>query len=105
MKIDFFAPEKVEITMNDSIFDIFDDSFNDMIGKAATPASAHLFQVNEEEHISLDDKMAVKLHHIVAWLLFLCNRARPDLQKAVALLCTRLQKPDTGDYKKLSCTP
>ena len=32
MKIDFSAPEKVEITMNDSIFDIFDESPNGMIG-------------------------------------------------------------------------
>ena len=32
MKIDFSAPEKVEITMNDSIFDILDDDLNEMMG-------------------------------------------------------------------------
>ena len=31
MKIDFSAPEKVEITMNDTIFDILDDAPDDMI--------------------------------------------------------------------------
>ena len=56
MKIDFSAPDKVEITMNDSIFDILDDAPDDMIGEAVTPAGAHLFQFNEEDHISLDDK-------------------------------------------------
>ena len=65
--------------MNDSIFDILDDAPDEMIGEAVTPAGAHLFQVNEEEHISLDDKEKVELHHIVARLLFLCKCSRPDL--------------------------
>ena len=47
MKIDFSAPEKVEITMYESIFDILDDAPDEMIGEAVTPAGAHLFQVNE----------------------------------------------------------
>ena len=61
-------------------------------------------QVNEEDPISLDDKAAVKFHHVVDRLLFLCKRARPDLQTAVAFLCTRVQNTDTDDYKKLSRT-
>ena len=32
MKIDLSASEKVEITMNDSIFDILDDAPDDIIG-------------------------------------------------------------------------
>ena len=46
----------------------------------------------------------MEFHHIVARPLFLCNLSRPDLQTAVALLCTRVQNPDTDDYKKLSST-
>ena len=46
MKIDFSAPEKVETTMNDSIYDIIDSAPDDIIGKAIKPAGAHLFQVN-----------------------------------------------------------
>ena len=38
IKIDFSAPEKVEITMNDSIFDILDDDPDDIIGESVTPA-------------------------------------------------------------------
>ena len=41
-------------------------------------------------------------HHNVAKLLFLCKRARPDIQTAVAFLCTRVKAPDTDDYKKLT---
>jgi len=29
-------------------------------------------------------------------------RARPDIQLAVAFLCTRVQNPYTDDYKKLA---
>ena len=51
MKIDCSAPDKLEITMNDSNFDILDDAPNDMIREAITPAGAHIFQVNEEDPI------------------------------------------------------
>ena len=40
-------------------------------------------------------------HHNVAKLLFLCKRARPDIQTAVAFLSTRVQHPDRDEYKKL----
>jgi len=40
-------------------------------------------------------------HHITAKLLFLCKRARPDVQAATAFLCTRVKAPDVDDYKKL----
>ena len=46
MKIDFSAPEKVEITMNGSIFDILDDAPDESIGEALTPAGARFLQVN-----------------------------------------------------------
>ena len=46
----------------------------------------------------------MEFHHIVARLFFLCKRVRPDLQTAAAFLCTRVKKPDTDDYKKLSLT-
>ena len=75
IKIYFSAPEKVEITTDDSIFDILDDSPDEMIGEAVTAAGAHLFQVNEEDPISLDDKAEVELQQIVARLLFFCKCA------------------------------
>jgi hypothetical protein len=40
-------------------------------------------------------------HTYVAKTLFLCKRARPDLQTAVAFLCTRVKACDEDDYKKL----
>jgi hypothetical protein len=73
---------------------------DDMGGEAATPAGEHLFTVNEDaEKISEDE--AQVYHHVVAKALFLCKRARPDLQTAVAFLCTRVKEPDVDDKKKL----
>ena len=37
-------------------------------------------------------------------LLYLANRARPDLQTAVSSLCTRVRQPDEEDRKKLQRT-
>ena len=34
-------------------------------------------------------------------MLFLCKRARPDIQTAVAFLTTRVKGPDEDDWKKL----
>ena len=36
-----------------------------------------------------------------AQLLFAAKRARPDIQTSIAFLCTRVQKPDEDDWKKL----
>jgi hypothetical protein len=38
---------------------------------------------------------------MVAKLLFLCKRVRPNIHIAVAFLSTRVRKPDQDDYKKL----
>ena len=72
----------------------------EMIGRAATPASLHLFKVNDAAE-KLDDELSELFHHNTAKLLFLCKRARPDIQTAVAFLCTRVKAPDVDDYKKL----
>eukprot|EP00957_Ditylum_brightwellii_P114072 8697448-Ditylum_brightwellii.AAC.1 len=45
--------------------------------------------------------MARQFHTSTAKLLFLCKRARPDLQKAIAFLTTRVKEPDKDDRKKL----
>jgi nicotinamide mononucleotide (NMN) deamidase PncC len=49
----------------------------------------------------LDNDTATMFHHNVAKLLFMCKRARPDIQTAIAFLCTRVKGPDNKDYKKL----
>jgi hypothetical protein len=63
----------------------------------------HLFEVKiGAEQVLLDKEQADLFHHNVTKLLFLCKPARPDIQTAVAFLCTRVKDPDMDDYKKLA---
>jgi hypothetical protein len=102
MTIDYSDEGKVKFTMFDYLQNMFDELPADMDGEAATPAAAHLFQVNEIDPEKLSEDRAQLFHHNVAKLLFLSRRARPDIQTAVAFLCTRVKSPDTDDYKKLA---
>ena len=102
MRIDFSSKDKVIFTMYEYINSILDTLPDDMKGFSATPARQHLFKVNDE-CAKLDVATSELFHHYTAQLLFLAKRARPDLQTAVAFLCTRVTFPDTDDYKKLAC--
>ena len=60
--------------------------FSEDIGTpAADPAAKHLFQVREDgEAQYLSEEKAQEFHTVVVvQLLFLCNRARRDIQVAV----------------------
>ena len=100
MTLDYSEKEKVMVKMLDYVENMLRDAPADMTGESATPAGNHLFQVNEGA-IKLDEDKAQIFHHIVAQALFLCKRARPNLQTTVAFLCTRVKQPDIEDYKKL----
>jgi hypothetical protein len=102
MTLDYSIEGKVQIRMVDYIENMLMELPVDMDGESATPAPNHLFKVNLENPVMLDKEQADMFHHNVAKLLFLCKRARPDIQTAVAFLCTRVKGPDTDDYKKLT---
>ena len=70
--------------------------------ESPTPAASHLFQMNEVNLTSLDESTAMLFHHNVAKLFFLCKQAWPDIQTAVAFLCTQVKGSDEDNYKKLA---
>ena len=74
---------------------------DEMDGTATTPAASHLFQIRGDA-IALENKKKDFLHTTVAKLLFLCKRGRPDIQTAVAFLCTRVREPTSDDESKLT---
>jgi hypothetical protein len=100
MTIDYSEDGKVKFTMYNYLEDILAEAPDDMNGKAANPASDHLFKVNEECD-KLNPETNDFFHRTVARLLFASKRARPDLQTAMAFLCTRVTSSDNDDYKKL----
>ena len=103
MTLDFSLPRKVQVSMFNYIDKMLEALPTDMDGTAATPAAQHLFEVNNNPE-PLDEDTAQMFHHNTAKLLFLCKRARPDVQTAVAFLLARVKGPDKDDYKKLGRT-
>ena len=100
MTLDFSSEGKVIVTMIDYIERLLDESPPEFSGEAATPAGKHLFDT-EENATKLEEERAQIFHHLVARALFLCKRARPDIQLAVGFLTTRVRSPDEHDWKKL----
>ena len=71
-------------------------------GTKASPAGDHLFQVREDDDRKmLPEEQARQFHRTVAQLLFLCKRARPDIEPLVSFLTTRVKEPDEDDWGKL----
>lgn len=103
MTLDFTKEKKLKIGMVEYIKTMLADLPPDMDGTAVTPAANHLFDVNGKDPVLLPEARSMFFHHNVAKLLFLCKRARPDIQTAVAFLTTRVKSPDEDDYKKLGC--
>ena len=65
-----------------------------------TPATDKLFNADDQSR-SLPKTMAEEFHTLVAKGLFACKRARPDIQTAIAFLCTRVKEPTDEDWEKL----
>ena len=63
-----------------------------------SPCANHLWKVNKNAE-KLDEKKADLFHSIVAKLLHVTKRSRPDIETAVAFLMTRVSKSDVDDWK------
>ena len=87
--------------MYDYIEDIIGTPPSDMNGTVPDPARASLFTVDETSSL-LDADGARFFHRMTARLMFAAKRARPDIQVAVAYLCTRIQEPTMDNYLRLT---
>ena len=81
------------------------DLFNEADGNKVTEVvmstvQRHLREVNPDCN-PLSTKKSKSFHTIVATLLWIMKRARPDLETSVGILCTRVSKSDEDDWKKL----
>jgi hypothetical protein len=102
MTLDYTVRGKVKIDMTEYLQKkVLDEMPEDMDGTATSPAAAHLFEIVEGIEL-LDKDKSEFFHTTVAKLLFLCKRGRPDIQTAIAFLCTRVKAPTRHDYNKLS---
>ena len=102
LTIDFSMPGNVVFSMFNYLEDIIVEAPLDlkMGPKHKTPASGKLFHIDNTSPLPSTEKVEL-FHWLVARLLFALKRARPDIQVAVAFLCTRVKSPTEEDYKKL----
>jgi hypothetical protein len=68
-------------------------------GKVNAPALPNLFEIKESPLLS--EKERKKFHSIVAALLYLAKRTRPDVLTTVSFLSTRVTKATENDSKRL----
>jgi hypothetical protein len=101
MEIDFSEKGKVKIGMTkyvESMLEVFPQKMKST-DTVVTPASDGLF--NEGQGKKLNEERADAYHTMVAKALFLCKRARPDIQPTIAVLCTRVIGPNEAHWAKL----
>jgi Reverse transcriptase (RNA-dependent DNA polymerase) len=99
MVFNFTANNLVKITMDGYVADLLSD-VEDITGTAETPASKELFRVRDAAD-KLADTQGERFHSIMAKILYLAKRVRPDLLVAVAFLVRRVQCPDCDDWDKM----
>lgn len=98
MKIDTTHKDGAEITMARYISEVVSES--GVTKKSRTPAQDNLFKIDVESKI-LDASNRQRLHRLVAQLLYLATRVRPDIMLPVLFLCSRVNIATVQDQKKL----
>jgi hypothetical protein len=98
MSLDFSIPGEARLTMAGYVKEILTTS--GVTGKAATPATEGLFDVRGKAS-AVSEEVRVWFREVVAQLLYLAKRIRPECVTAVAYLATRVTKCNGDDVEKL----
>ena len=100
MYFEFPGDGTVKILMTDHLKDAVNDFPDSLDDKVTTPAADHIFTVNPDTEPLSEDQRRL-LHKIVAKLLFVSTRGRPDIHIPISFLTSRVTKADKDDWKKL----
>jgi hypothetical protein len=91
------AEKGFTISMRAYILDVLNEYGRD-VKKCISPAKGYLFESDDNNE---EEKDKGKFHTMVAKLLYLGKRGRPDILLPVQYLCTRVKNPTKGDAQKL----
>jgi hypothetical protein len=86
MTLDYCSPGSLTIHMINYIKFILHDIPDDRCGMATTPVGHHLFLVSSYPVLLSKDK-ATTFVHLVMQLLYLRQRAQPDIHTVISFLC------------------
>ena len=104
MDLDYSEPGVFKVSMIPYIDKIFKDFPEEITSGAPTPQTDYLFKIRDKadpKYKALPEKQKLAFHHTVAQLLYLCQRARRDIQTPVSFLTTRVREPDEDDWGKV----
>ena len=102
MRLNFSEDIVMCVDMIQYINKVFQDFPKELTSTSSTPATHHLFKIQDKEdakHLSKDQPQ--DFHHTLAQLLFLVYRARHDIQRSVAFLTTRVQWWEYDNWGKV----
>ena len=101
MKFDYSVKGEVKISMKHYVDKIIEEYPIELRNKViSTPSTVKLFEVRKDAK-KLDNNRSKTFHRIVAQLLYIVKRARPDLAPAVLFLTTRVTCPDEDNWRKV----
>jgi hypothetical protein len=100
MDIRFIGDGTLTIGMKGYVEDAIAEFGEDVSRSATTPAGRGIFEVDNDAVLLEKDK-ADLYHKVVAKLLYVSHRGRPDIQLAIAFMCTRVSCSTTQDWGKL----
>ena len=98
MAIDMYAPGQAMITTTEYCDEIV--KVSGVKGTARTPATEGLFETRESA-TGVTEPVQVWFHKVVAMVLYLAKRTKPECLVAVAFLATRVNKCTSDDVGKL----
>ena len=101
MELDHSIKGQVKIGMINCISKMIDNfSVNVSNKTATTPATKHLFEVQDDAP-KISEEEAHEFHHMVTCGPFACKRACCNIQMAITFLTTMVSQPNLDDWKKL----
>lgn len=100
MDIEFNDDRAVSISTPEYIDEAIETFGEEVKGEVTSPANNTLFEVDEESPM-LGRKKHDIFHSVVARILWVMKRSRPDLETAISFLCTKVSYSTEEDWEKL----
>lgn len=100
MVLDYSSPGVLQMDMTKYVKSMVEDFPTKLEGVGTFPWTNKLFTVDPKSK-KLDDERARIFHTFVMKGMFLCKRARQDIQPGIAFLATRTSEPTENDWSKL----
>jgi hypothetical protein len=100
MIMDFTQDGALRLDMKYYIKGMLEDFPYDVKATTVTPWTEKLLKVQQDAK-KLEEERRSIFHTFVMKAMFLCKRARPDIDQAIAFLSSRVRDANEGDWSKL----